>query len=84
MSPDSPMDLVHITGKKRRGTGGITRLFPEDKRQIGGEYGGIALISVSLGYNKYIAAPLPVLDRWVRRRESGEDTRTKSRATKYI
>jgi ABC-2 type transport system ATP-binding protein len=37
MSPDSPMDLVHIAGKKRRDTGGITRLFPEEMRQIGGE-----------------------------------------------
>jgi hypothetical protein len=38
MSPDSPMDLVHIAGKKRSDTGGITRLFSEDRRQIGGEY----------------------------------------------
>ncbi|MDR1292671.1 MAG: CDP-glycerol glycerophosphotransferase family protein, partial [Clostridiales Family XIII bacterium] len=37
VSPDSPMDLVHIAGKKRRDTGGITRLFSEDRRQIGGE-----------------------------------------------
>jgi hypothetical protein len=37
MSPDSPMDLAHIAGKKRSDTGGITRLFPEEMRQIGGE-----------------------------------------------
>ncbi|MDR1292137.1 MAG: endonuclease III [Clostridiales Family XIII bacterium] len=38
MSPDSPMDLTHIAGKKRSDTGGIARLFPEEMRQIGGEY----------------------------------------------
>jgi hypothetical protein len=37
MSPDSPMDLAHIVGKKRSDTGGIARLFFEEMRQIGGE-----------------------------------------------
>ncbi|MDR1495579.1 MAG: hypothetical protein LBS67_01480 [Clostridiales Family XIII bacterium] len=37
MSLDSPMDLAHIAGEKRRDTGGITRLFAEERRQIGGE-----------------------------------------------
>jgi putative ABC transport system permease protein len=37
MSPDSTMDLAHIAGKKRSDTGGIARLSPEDRRQIGGE-----------------------------------------------
>jgi hypothetical protein len=34
------MDLAPGTGKKRRNTGGISRLFAEAMRQIGGSYGG--------------------------------------------
>jgi hypothetical protein len=37
------MNLAHITGEKRRDTGGITRLFTEDRRQIGGAYGDKAI-----------------------------------------
>jgi hypothetical protein len=37
------MDLVHGTGKKHRNTGGISRIFAEAMRQIGGVYGGRAI-----------------------------------------
>jgi hypothetical protein len=42
------MDFSLDTGKKRRDTGGITRLFAEVRRKIGGSDGGLELISVSL------------------------------------
>jgi hypothetical protein len=42
------MDFVHSTGKNRRNTGGILRIFAETMRQIGGAGSGKALISVSL------------------------------------
>jgi hypothetical protein len=35
--------LAPGTGKKRRNTGGISRLFAEAMRQIGGVYGGRAI-----------------------------------------
>ncbi|MDR1496229.1 MAG: hypothetical protein LBS67_04845 [Clostridiales Family XIII bacterium] len=41
------MDFSPDTGKKRRDTGGIGRLFAEVRRKIGGSYGGHELISVS-------------------------------------
>jgi hypothetical protein len=37
------MDLVHGTGKKHRNTGGISSIFAEAMRQIGGVYGGRAI-----------------------------------------
>jgi hypothetical protein len=37
------MDLAHIAGEKRRDTGGIMRLFTEERRQIGGVYGDRAI-----------------------------------------
>jgi hypothetical protein len=43
------MDFLPDTGKKRRDTGGIVRIFAEVRRKIGGSYGGHELISVSLG-----------------------------------
>jgi hypothetical protein len=43
MSPDTPMDLVCGTGKKRRNTGSISSIFAEAMRQIGGVYGGRAM-----------------------------------------
>jgi hypothetical protein len=38
-----PMDLVRGTGKKRRNTGGISSIFAEAMRQIGGVCGGRAI-----------------------------------------
>jgi hypothetical protein len=43
LSPDTPMDLVCGTGKKHRNTGGISSIFAEAMRQIGGVYGGRAI-----------------------------------------
>jgi hypothetical protein len=43
LSLDTPMDLAHGTGKKRRNTGGISSIFTEAMRQIGGVYGGRAI-----------------------------------------
>jgi hypothetical protein len=40
MSPDSPMDFSSGTGKKRRDTSSIARLFAEVRRKISGSYGG--------------------------------------------
>jgi hypothetical protein len=37
------MDFSPDTGKNRRNTGGISRLFAEAMRQIGGVYGGRAM-----------------------------------------
>jgi hypothetical protein len=42
------MDFLPDTGKKRKDTGGIVRLFVCIRRKIGGSYGGHELISVSL------------------------------------
>jgi hypothetical protein len=42
------MDLVCGTGKNRRNTGSILRLFAEVRRKTGGSYGGHELISASL------------------------------------
>jgi hypothetical protein len=42
------MDFSPDTGKNRRDTGSIARIFAEVRRKIGGSYGGHELISVSL------------------------------------
>jgi hypothetical protein len=42
------MDFLSDTGKKRRDTSSIARIFAEVRRKIGGSYGGHELISVSL------------------------------------
>ncbi|MDR1495870.1 MAG: hypothetical protein LBS67_03005 [Clostridiales Family XIII bacterium] len=51
------MDFSPDTGKNRRNTGGISRIFAEVRRKIGGSDGGHELISVSLNelYKKIIA-----------------------------
>jgi hypothetical protein len=43
------MDFSPDTGKNRRNTGGILRIFACVRRKIGDSYGGHELISVSLG-----------------------------------
>jgi hypothetical protein len=42
------MDFSPDTGKNHRNTGGISRIFAEVRRKIGGSDGGHELISVSL------------------------------------